>query len=500
MGTVTAGLNYAEDQFVLEIIEECRHIEVFTAPIMITGHTYGSEASPYVVDFYNLVDIDITVPVYKLDGSVVAPSSSTRCGSTTTLHYPNGDRTPVPTAYWSIDDVEYPNLLKIQWHPTAGTYDSYFVLQTTIYSTRSNEVFDLVEAFVYVQINDPCLVNPVREGTTIVPRATDYWIIDEGDSSQDFSPWLDVPTTSYANFLISNGYLWDTPATDLCGPKTYTIFDADYSTTGVPSYLTIDDNTTVIKLKVRSDDPAEYTNADVQYYIQGKLDNFYDDYEDYDTVLNSDASLLVGFTLNMLRCQVTSYNTRRLVDLDNPVQSSWNYVYNHIIWTPIKKFDYLPWVESTGNNFYNGEATCGYTINYSVQWRTYYDTLLPLPPALMVWNNAGHGNSGSYFHVQSDAELDVTTRRQTYQIELTGTIDSAEMDPPYSYTQTFELTVTDECPGDLLTFRDSDFMTWTYYIGENTEDDCAEVIVLGGSNRACTGWQHNNAKPVDKFF
>jgi len=84
--------------------------------------------------------------------------------------------------------------------------------------------------------------------------------------------------------------------------------------------------------------------------------------------------------------------------------------------------------------------------------------------------------------------LDVTTRRQTYQIELTGTIDVAEMDPPYSQTQTFELTVTDECPGDLLTFRDSDFMTWTYYIGENTEDDCANVIVLGGADRPCTSW------------
>lgn len=101
------------------------------------------------------------------------------------MHLSNGDRTPVSTTYWSIDDVGYPGLLKIQWDPSAGTYDDYFVLQTTIYSFRTNEVYDLLEAVVYVKIIDPCPLSVLSEGSnslTRVPRATDYWIIDEGNS------------------------------------------------------------------------------------------------------------------------------------------------------------------------------------------------------------------------------------------------------------------------------------------------------------------------------
>jgi len=43
---------------------------------MITGYTYGAAASPYLIDFWELVDISVTPPIYNLDGSAVNPSDS----------------------------------------------------------------------------------------------------------------------------------------------------------------------------------------------------------------------------------------------------------------------------------------------------------------------------------------------------------------------------------------------------------------------------------------
>ena len=71
----------------------------------------------------------------------------------------------------------------------------------------------------------------------------------------------------------------------------------------------------------------------------------------------------------------------------------------------------------------------------------------------------------------------MTTDRQTYQIELTGYIKNTDQDPPYEETQTFKITVNNDCPNDKLTLiTDSGENTfpdnvsgYTYYIGEHTD-------------------------------
>ena len=186
-----------------------------------------------------------------------------------------------------------------------------------------------------------------------------------------------------------------------------------------------------INIRINSVDEADHTDDSPGYdtyilfgfFYESNYDaDYYDVMEEWDTLWNANYSASVTFTVDMDICRVTSVNKYDLRDTDHEgligvlgvgsSYSGWSTgEYKHIIDTPQKKFYYSPWVQS---------PACGYTINYSVQWKTYYDTYIDLPP-FITWDDAN-----KWFIVQSDDEIDLTTLRQTYTIVLTGTIATSE--------------------------------------------------------------------------
>ena len=71
--------------------------------------------------------------------------------------------------------------------------------------------------------------------------------------------------------------------------------------------------------------------------------------------------------------------------------------------------------------------------------------------------------------IYTDKLIDVNTERQSYVIELVGSILLTDMNPTYSEVQKFTIVIVNTCPDDVLTNIKSTFADYIYYIGENTE-------------------------------
>ena len=86
---------------------------------------------------------------------------------------------------------------------------------------------------------------------------------------------------------------------------------------------------------------------------------------------------------------------------------------------------------------------CDYVPAYTVKWRNFYDTVLELDfldgsGTFMKWvNTLTPVDSTSLFRyeIYSNDPLDIDNTRQVYYLELTATIDTADMNPPFSKTQ-----------------------------------------------------------------
>lgn len=94
----------------------------------------------------------------------------------------------------------------------------------------------------------------------------------------------------------------------------------------------------------------------------------------------------------------------------------------------------------------NGPASlsggCNYVPTYTVKWRNFYDTVLDLQyldgsGTFMTWVNTKTpvDTTGLFrYEIYSNDPLDIDNTRQVYYLELTATIDTADMDPPFSKT------------------------------------------------------------------
>jgi hypothetical protein len=98
-----------------------------------------------------------------------------------------------------------------------------------------------------------------------------------------------------------------------------------------------------------------------------------------------------------------------------------------------------------------------------VKWRTFYDTTLAVP-----WFITWKSNLPAMW-VYSNKLIDPNTERQTYVIELTGSILLTDMNPTYTEVQKFTIVIVNTCPDDVLTNVRHTFVDYIYYIGENTE-------------------------------
>ena len=73
-------------------------------------------------------------------------------------------------------------------------------------------------------------------------------------------------------------------------------------------------------------------------------------------------------------------------------------------------------------------SDCGYTLDYTAQWRTYYNTVIALP-AFIVWDHVN-----LRFEVQTDDPSHLTSVYNTYDIELVASTRLADTDPVVTWT------------------------------------------------------------------
>ena len=158
--------------------------------------------------------------------------------------------------------------------------------------------------------------------------------------------------------------------------------------------------------------------------------------------------------INMRNCEVNALTT---------TIPSFTHTYD--IYTPIEYLEYAAYGQThLAGTDRTPAAQCGYTIDYSAMWRTYYNTVIALP-SFITWNHAQ-----LRFEIQSNSPSDLTTTYQTYSIELTGTTRITDMSPVYSHTETYTLVVGNGCTNDVLSLVSHNFDTsFIYYINENTD-------------------------------
>ena len=164
----------------------------------------------------------------------------------------------------------------------------------------------------------------------------------------------------------------------------------------------------------------------------------------------------------MKNCQVASFTK----DSDQTL--------TYILYTPLLKHDYTAWVDVAEVGTTNGASNCGYTVEYSAQWKNFYETDLALP-TMVNWK----WNSGAGFHafwIYSDDTSMVEYDRTDFTIELTGCTTTTDMNPVFCEVWTLTLNVNNNCLTDTLTLVTAGTYThtfpatdYTYYIGENTD-------------------------------
>ena len=137
---------------------------------------------------------------------------------------------------------------------------------------------------------------------------------------------------------------------------------------------------------------------------------------------------------------------------------------------------------------------CNYVPTYTVKWRNFYDTTLDLTfldgtGDLIRWvNTLTPTDTTSLFRyeIYSNDPNDIDTTRRIYLMELTATISTSDMNPPYSETQQIRVEINNGCLLDEITnngnFDDSNKQImdynydptaskYVYYINEATEEN-----------------------------
>jgi hypothetical protein len=181
----------------------------------------------------------------------------------------------------------------------------------------------------------------------------------------------------------------------------------------------------------------------VTFWIKVSLDN-------YANVYPVNAVQWQPIQIMLQNCQVT--------DFTFPAQANVNYiVYTPIIYVPMSHF-----AEIDQAGFIRTGSSCGYSISYTVTWQNYWGTAISLP-SFISWNPTLFR-----FEIQSSDAIDFSSARQFYTLQLTASISSSDMNPPFSKTQTFNLTADSACLGDQVTVL-TGIADYTYYINENTE-------------------------------
>ena len=118
---------------------------------------------------------------------------------------------------------------------------------------------------------------------------------------------------------------------------------------------------------MQTNDPVYYTNSNFFFYLRVSL-------EDYVILNPVNAVRWEPIPINLHNCQISDFTFPAVADV------------NYNVYTPIIYIIMTQFTEtSISNPRVSSPATCGYTVTYTVKWRNYYDTVIPLPPWI-VWN------------------------------------------------------------------------------------------------------------------
>lgn len=88
--------NYAEDTFLVSIVEKCRMVSL-SAPVSIGSGGYGqSESLPYTIDMWQLLTVPMASTTFT--SPYTSPLTFSRCTITHTLLYNDSLKSAVPTS------------------------------------------------------------------------------------------------------------------------------------------------------------------------------------------------------------------------------------------------------------------------------------------------------------------------------------------------------------------------------------------------------------------
>lgn len=345
--------------------------------------------------------------------------------------------------------------LKGIWdHDSGGEKNGYFWIRVVVYNNKGGlggvEVL-VDETKFWVNIIDPCIHGVGASNSIVRPTAIpDLIYVINGNpapTTHNVAFWHDQASDLYGYGQVTRaaGNSQDN-IYHICGKKTYGIYLADKETpinsvdhpyiSWTDSVHSTTADPTDIVLSIYTQDPQWTTNGLVQYWIKATLD-------DYIVLYPEEATQWEPFNVNIQNCRVIDYT------FSDPTASyQWNAVtppfilYN--IYTPVQWITMAEFVEvldPNGPAAYS--AGCNYVPTYTVKWRNFYDTTLELDylndqGTFMRWvNNLTPTDTTSEFRyeIYSNDPLDIDNTRQIYYLELTATIATADMDPPFSKTQ-----------------------------------------------------------------
>jgi hypothetical protein len=319
---------------------------------------------------------------------IVVSSTPTACPTTYFVTDVNFARTEITHDTIFIDQSTTPFKIRALFRETQTRF---YYIRALVHNVRNDVLLLTSEDKYFVKVSNPCLyANQVIAKT--ITGFLDYWIKDPV-ATNVVTPFHDWTTDTYGNINRSplNQF---TTGDHLCGAKTYQLYksypdrySAQLHDPNTQPWISLTFNSPNWELKVQTNDPVYYTNANFFFYLRVSLDDY--------VILNPVNDVRwEPIPINLHNCQIS--------DFFFPTIADWNYnVYTPIIYIEMTRFT----ESSISNPHASSPSTCNYPVTYTVRWKDFFDTAIPLPNWI-VWKPTEFR-----YEVQTDDPLNVDHTR-----------------------------------------------------------------------------------------
>ena len=281
-----SNLNTLENIFHITIKDQCLDVVVDSEMIGFTG----TQTNPYEWEMYQTQEvlfsqIYISVPGCPISYKIVSDQYESNA----------------ETAIYTISSHESQMKLSGVWTVGVQSTRLYYV-NAHISNQQATKVVTNTKAQYWVKINNPCLRSSQITSQLIVDL--DYWI---KDPSLDviFSDFSDYASTAYPSY-----------GTNLCGPKSYTIYAEDkvtqYNPVNYPAvteFLKFARSVDKNKLTVESSNFALERNVFKTFFVRVILVDYYASHPEY-------AIHWEAFRVRLKACYVTSFSPVTIPDVE----------------------------------------------------------------------------------------------------------------------------------------------------------------------------------------